>query len=181
MGGNLVSEFGPPEATIRHALDQFSGHGITVRKISRLFQTPAFPAGSGPDFVNAAVLCQSDLSPVELLEALKQIEVQAGRVRHTRWGARTLDIDIIALGSTVLPDADTFDYWLNLRHEEQQQAAPDKLIVPHPRAHERAFVLIPLADVAPDWCHPVLGKTVAEMVETLPKDDLAAIAVLESA
>jgi 2-amino-4-hydroxy-6-hydroxymethyldihydropteridine diphosphokinase len=89
---------------------------------------------------------------------------------------RTLDLDLLALGDSVLPDAAVQDRWRNLPAADQARIAPDQLILPHPRMQDRAFVLIPLADVAPDWCHPLLGLTVAQMVSCLPAEDRAAIA-----
>ena len=100
---------------------------------------------------------------------LHHVESRLGRVRDARWGARTLDIDLIAMGDRIVPDAKTFRHWYDLPPEQQASKAPDQLILPHPRMQDRAFVQIPLADVAPDWRHPVLGLTVAEMVQNLPK------------
>ncbi len=175
MGGNLSSDLGSPERTIRHAIGEMVNLGVEVDAVSRLFRTPAFPPGSGPDFVNAAVRCVSGLAPHDLLDGLKEIERRSGRVRHARWGARTLDIDILAIGSSVLPDRETYARWQGLAPEAQRREVPDGLILPHPRLQERGFVLIPLADVAPDWRHPVLGLSVREMLDRLPKDALDGI------
>lgn len=81
---------------------------------------------------------------------------------------RTLDLDLIALGDAVLPDAATQAQWRGLDPEAQRRLAPDRLILPHPRLQDRSFVLVPLADVAPDWRHPVLGLTVREMLAARP-------------
>lgn len=88
---------------------------------------------------------------------------------------RTLDLDLIALGSWVLPDRAGYQYWLDLPLEQQMVETPDKLILPHPRVQDRGFVLVPLCDVFPDWVHPILGKTAAELCAALPKTELEAI------
>lgn len=169
LGGNLPSERGAPEKTLRSALDAIDGGGIRVLKESRFFETPCFPPGAGPDYVNAAALVESDLDAGAMLDRLHEIEAEFGRARAQRWGMRTLDIDLIAGGDLVLPDHDTFAAWRDLDLETQMKATPDQLILPHPRLHERAFVLVPVHDVAPDWIHPVLGKSVAEMLAALPE------------
>ncbi len=175
MGSNLASSFGPPEKAIRESQHDLKSAGINILAASRLFRTPAFPIGSGPDFVNAAALCNSVLSPGEILKVLLQIEEKYGRQRENRWGARTLDIDLIAVGDLVLPDNKTHALWRNLPLDEQKSKTPDALILPHPRLQERAFVLLPLADVAADWKHPILGRSVAEMLEDLPQIELEGI------
>ena len=81
---------------------------------------------------------------------------------------RTLDLDLIALGDLVLPDPATHAAWRALPPDLQKMRAPDALILPHPRVQDRAFVLVPLADVAPDWTHPVLGLTVTAMLAARP-------------
>ncbi|MGB5556961.1 MAG: 2-amino-4-hydroxy-6-hydroxymethyldihydropteridine diphosphokinase [Paracoccaceae bacterium] len=169
MGSNLSSSAGGPDQTIRSGLAMLEELGIKCSNVSRLFRTPCFPMGAGPDFVNAAASVVCNLPPKDMLTLLHLVESRLGRVRDGRWGARTLDIDLIAMGERVVPDAKTFRHWCDLPPEQQAKNSPDQLILPHPRMHDRAFVLIPLADVAPDWRHPVLGLTVAEMVQNLPK------------
>jgi 2-amino-4-hydroxy-6-hydroxymethyldihydropteridine diphosphokinase len=93
---------------------------------------------------------------------------------------RTLDLDLLAVGDLVLPDATTYAEWRALPADLQRLRAPDDLILPHPRMQDRAFVLVPLADVAPDWVHPVLGLSVAEMRDGLPADDLAGVVPLST-
>ncbi|MGL5008520.1 MAG: 2-amino-4-hydroxy-6-hydroxymethyldihydropteridine diphosphokinase, partial [Paracoccaceae bacterium] len=103
------------------------------------------------------------------------IENRFGRRRDQRWGMRTLDLDLVALGDSVLPDAATHARWRDLPATDQARIAPETLILPHPRLQDRAFVLVPLADVAPDWRHPLLNLTVSEMVARLPAEDRAAV------
>jgi len=181
MGANLPSDIGPPEATIAAALGALVVEKIEVLAVSRMFRSPAFPAGSGPDYVNGAVLCRTPLAIGELLPALHRIEQAHGRQRAKRWGARCLDIDLLAVGPRIHPDRETHVSWQGLSLNEQLSRAPEQLILPHPRLHERAFVLIPLADVAPVWRHPVLGQTVVEMLAALPKSELGTVTPLESA
>ncbi len=88
---------------------------------------------------------------------------------------RTLDIDLLAMGDSVLPDASTQDAWRGLAPDLQSREAPDQLILPHPRLQDRAFVLAPLADIEPDWVHPRTGRSVREMLAALPAEDRDAV------
>ena len=162
----------------------FEGNGPSVvldgviRACSRYFNTPAFPAGAGPDFVNAAASVEYAGTAADVLAQLHVVEAEMGRARVVRWGARTLDLDLIAAGDLVLPDAKAHQYWRDLPLETQKTAIPDVLVVPHPRLSERAFVLVPLLDVAPDWSHPVTGRTVREMHDALSDDARAEVVAL---
>ncbi|RYI04187.1 MAG: 2-amino-4-hydroxy-6-hydroxymethyldihydropteridine diphosphokinase [Acetobacteraceae bacterium] len=177
FGANLPFEGEPPARTIAKAVEALSKEGVWVPAFSRLYATPCFPAGAGPDYVNAAAVLDvpSGIDATSILQRLHHVEADFGRIREQRWGMRTLDIDLVALGDSVLPDAATQDAWRLLPPEAQARSAPDQLILPHPRLQDRAFVLVPLADVAPDWLHPRLGLTVRQMLQALPAGDRDAV------
>ncbi|WP_282153177.1 2-amino-4-hydroxy-6-hydroxymethyldihydropteridine diphosphokinase [Ruegeria atlantica] len=175
LGANLKLRGVGPKVTLQSALDAMLRQGVVIRAVSRFFETPCFPAGAGPDYINAAAVIETDRTPADLLHLLHQIEHQFGRERVQRWGMRTLDLDLVCYDDLVLPDRTVYDSWLTLPAQEQTQKAPDRLIIPHPRLQDRAFVLVPMADVAPDWRHPVLGRTVTEMLADLPAADIAEV------
>ena len=173
LGGNVTSPHGTPTNTLREAIKRLPADSLTIVAKSRYFATPAFPTGSGPDFVNAVIAVETIMPPDALLAHLHEIERQLGRDRRQRWSARTLDLDLIAYGDVIHPDTDTFAKWRDLSLEEQQQLAPDGLILPHPRIQDRSFVLGPLCDVAPDWVHPVLGQSAAQLFDARPAKERA--------
>ena len=146
-----------------------------ITSLSRFFRTPAFPKGSGPDFVNAALVVRAQGSANEILEKLHAIEHELGRVRETRWGQRTIDIDLIAVDQNILPDSETFKKWQLLPFSQQTKIAPDQLVLPHPRMQDRAFVLAPMMDLCPDWVHPVIQKSVSQMYDVLNGQDKAEV------
>jgi 2-amino-4-hydroxy-6-hydroxymethyldihydropteridine diphosphokinase len=175
MGTNQPSVAGGSEATILAALEKISQGGYMPINVSNFYETPSFPKNSGPDYVNAAVAVTCETDPETLLEFLHDVEASFGRVRDKRWSARTLDLDLLAMGDAILPNRAEFDRWFNLPMAQQTVLAPEHLILPHPRLHERAFVLVPMADIANDWMHPILGKTVGQMLADLPQHEIRSV------
>ncbi|MEX0339586.1 MAG: 2-amino-4-hydroxy-6-hydroxymethyldihydropteridine diphosphokinase [Arenibacterium sp.] len=175
IGSNVPIGGASPQKTVAVTLTKLCEKGWVIRAISRFFETPSFPPGSGPDFVNAVVAIATDDPPKTVLKQLHDIESSFDRQRDVRWAARTLDLDLIASGDLVVPDEGHLQTWMNLPLEAQQKHAPDQLILPHPRLQDRAFVLVPLCDIAPDWQHPVLGKTARAMLAALPGDEIDTI------
>lgn len=176
-GTNVTSIWGEGRATILKAMLQIEALIDVKVSISSVYATPAFPPGSGPDFSNACFRFESPISAPKLLQVLHQVEAQAHRTRDKRWGPRTLDLDLIAFGDEVSPSLEVWQSWAHLDLEQQMERQPEQLILPHPRVQDRAFVLKPLADIAPDWRHPILDKTVTEMLAQLPAADIAEIRV----
>lgn len=183
LGANLPFGDIPPAQTLQAAITELAARGLRPARVSRFFRTPCFPPGSGPDYVNAAaeLVDPNGDGPGALLTILHDVETLFGRKRLQRWGMRTLDIDLLAIGDLVMPDAATQAAWRDLPQDRQIGSAPDQLILPHPRLQDRAFVLVPLADVAPDWNHPLLGLSVAEMVAALPARDREDVHPLQAA
>lgn len=147
LGANMASPAGPPAVTLARALELMPKHRIEVAAVSPFYRTPAWPDASDPPFVNAVAEVQTQLLPGELLKALLTIEKAFGRVRKKPNEPRTLDLDLIDYGGLV---SDT-----------------EQLSLPHPRMHERAFVLRPLADVAPGWRHPDTGEAISDLLRNV--------------
>jgi 2-amino-4-hydroxy-6-hydroxymethyldihydropteridine diphosphokinase len=158
LGSNVISRWGNPAITILRALSHMEYEGITVIRRSALYVTTPLGAIEQPDFINAAALVRTSKPPATLLSVLKKIETKAGREPGRRWGPRALDLDII-------------DYHTRIIGSSQGGAFRPKnkcdLILPHPQAHRRPFVLMPIHEIAPFWHHPVLGQTAAQFLTRL--------------
>jgi 2-amino-4-hydroxy-6-hydroxymethyldihydropteridine diphosphokinase len=154
----LGSNLGNRRAHMRGALREMARLG-RLRAVSPLYETEPVGMAGQPRFLNAAARLETALGARELLGALLDIEARHGRVRVEKNGPRTLDLDLLFYGG--------------------QTTREPGLEVPHPRLHERRFVLAPLAAIAPGWRHPVLGRTVEELLESLA--DAAGVVLVESA
>ena len=159
LGANRQGPWGTPAETLRRALWALFAAGIEPRAVSGLYLTaPEGPAAQS-DFHNAVISVRTNLPPAGLMRALKGLEAQAGRRMGRRWGPRPLDIDILAdpgghLGWSRRKRVATRGG--SRAQPSQAQVLPRSLVIPHPRLHQRAFVLVPLLDIAPRWQHPVL-------------------------
>ena len=154
LGANLPSErHGSPVATLEAALRSMADRGLSVVARSSWWESAPVPVSDQPWYVNGVAEISTDLDPVALLGVLHEIEAQFGRVRSAANAPRVLDLDLLAYGDIV-------------------RTGPEAPILPHPRLAERAFVLKPLAEVRPDWHHPLSGRRLSELIAALPSDQI---------
>ncbi len=149
LGANLPSRFGEPEETLKAAIKAIVAEGLEVLKVSSIWLTAPVPASKQPWYRNAVVSVQTNLNAGDLMRCLQKIEEDFGRERSVKNAPRALDLDILA-----------FNHEVHTGHD---------CVVPHPRMHERAFVLMPLAEVAPTWRHPVLALSVQDLINEMPE------------
>jgi 2-amino-4-hydroxy-6-hydroxymethyldihydropteridine diphosphokinase len=150
LGSNLVTvEFDSSRKLLESSINSMKSHGISIVGRSSWYSSAPIPASDQPWFTNGVVQVESRLDPAALLQALHAVEGEYERMRGQPNDSRTLDLDLLAYDDRLFDD-------------------PEGLKLPHPRLSERAFVLIPLAEMAPEWRHPESGLTAAEMLELLP-------------
>lgn len=147
LGTNLGERF----ANLRDAINTLAP-AVTVLRESTIYETPPWGFTDQPAFLNMVVEAETSLTPRALLDYLKRREEALGRVKNFRYGPRQIDLDILFYGDVVYED--------------------ERLQIPHPRLHERAFVLVPLNDLVPDLMHPVLGKGVKSLLSDVETDEI---------
>lgn len=155
LGANLPSQFGTPAQTIEKAYEALEEKGICIIAKSRIWLTAPVPFDPDQDWYhNSVIAVETGLNAHDLLDLMLGIEKEFGRVRTIKNAPRLLDLDLIAYHDEIIKDG-------------------DRLIVPHPRMHERLFVLKPLEDISDNWSHPVSGQTISKMLHDIPKDQEA--------
>ena len=152
LGGNLESaRFGMPLEALVVALARLAEAGLKIKDQSPWYRSAPIPASHQPWFTNGVACVETALAPQALLALLHRVEAHMGRKRVSRWGSRIVDLDLLSYNNIVI------------------SGEPEKQIVlPHPRLKERAFVLAPLLDLAPNWRHPVTGDLAACLLSRLP-------------
>jgi len=151
FGANCPGPWGSPAETIARALREMESAGVRVVAVSPFYETAAIGRARQAPYVNAVAMFDTDLPAEALLRLFKRIERNGGRRGGRPWGPRTLDIDILDYKGLVR-------HWRG-RRVDFARAGARPLVLPHPLAHQRPFVLKPLADIAPDWRHPVLRES----------------------
>lgn len=147
LGANLPGRFGSVDAALAAARAALPGRGLPVVAASSIWLTAPVPVSDQPWYCNQVVRVETDLGAEGILSRLLGLETDLGRVRSVPNAPRVMDMDLLCHGIIICDNAD--------------------LILPHPRLHQRAFVLYPLREIAPDWVHPVSGRSVEQMIAAL--------------
>ncbi len=157
IGANLPSpRYGEPHATCGAALSTLAKAPLSIAARSRWYKSAPVPVSDQPWFINGVIHVKTALDPAALMALLVETEEAFGRKRAERNEARVLDLDLLAFGDRVC------------KPDQGESGGAGTLHLPHPRLHERAFVLLPLLDIAPDWRHPISDQSVRDMIEALP-------------
>lgn len=149
VGANLPSAYGSPRETCERAVQALAAAGLRIAARSRWYESAPVPMSGQPWYVNGVIAVETDAKPKELLALLHKVESAFGRVRRERNEARVLDLDLLAYDEMVLPEG------------------LEGPILPHPRLQDRAFVLLPLAELAPHWRHPANGESIGDLIARL--------------
>jgi 2-amino-4-hydroxy-6-hydroxymethyldihydropteridine diphosphokinase len=148
----IGSNLGDRDGNCRKAVELLPSKGITVKKVSSLYTTVPWGVKDQPDFANMAVEAETWLIPHELLRKLKEIEKEMGRAGGERWGPRVIDLDLLFYDDIIV--------------------STNELTVPHPLIQQREFVLLPMAEIASSFVHPVMKKTIRQLAENLKKGEI---------
>ncbi|MDK2846200.1 MAG: 2-amino-4-hydroxy-6-hydroxymethyldihydropteridine diphosphokinase [Synergistales bacterium] len=151
LGSNIGDRLG----TMRQAVMLLEERSLRISASSDVFETPPWGMENQPRFLNACVLAETDILPRALLELLLNIESDLGRIRRYKWGPREIDLDLLFYDDQVFNESG--------------------LVLPHPQMHRRVFVLVPLVQIAPDWRHPVLGKSIRELAGSMDASSIIRI------
>ena len=155
LGANLPSaRHGDPKSTCEAALNALLAAGLRVKRRSRWYRSAPVPPSDQPWFVNGVAEVETDLSAGDLLALLHRIERDMGRERRVRDEARIIDLDLLVYGDRLSGPGET-------------------PVLPHPRLAERAFVVLPLAELVPEWRHPASGRSLAQLIRDLSPDQVA--------
>ena len=154
LGSNVTGPWGTPRETLERALSALAEPPLKLVAASAIIASEPWGKKDQPVYANAVARIKTRLQPVELLSHLRGIERAAGRERRERWGARTLDLDILDYNGLKL-------------NETAGQSSDAELVLPHPSMHERAFVLEPIMEIASRWRHPVLDRTAKQLLAGL--------------
>lgn len=155
LGSNLPGAFHSPEDALRQAVQALQDRGVHILSHSSIWITEPDPPSDQPLYRNAVIRVESDLPAPELMTLLLGVETELGRVRMMKNEARTLDLDLLAYNDLII----------------EGKTDSNDLYLPHPRLHQRSFVLLPLQEIAPMWVHPKYRLSVSDMIQNLPDDD----------
>jgi len=154
LGANLPTEaYGPPRAALGAALAAFEAGGLHIVQRAPWYESAPVPISDQPWYVNGVCEIKTDRSPAQVIDFLLDLENRFGRVRSQQNAPRILDLDLLAYNDQIITGQNRSD-----------------LSIPHPRMYERAFVILPLYDIAPQWTDPVSGRAIHDLVRALPKD-----------
>lgn len=176
LGSNLPYGGMEPLQVVEAAISALQGAGLDETKVSTFYQTEPVPKSDQPDFINCVVVGKTDHKALEILEVCQSIEQSFERARSTRWGARTLDIDIINYDNQIVP---SIGAWRAVADKMNADTEMPRLVLPHPFMHQRAFVLKPLCDLTPGWRHPVYNRTAADLLAEQPEQDRVGVVAVE--